>query len=388
MTAAEEERQVDPLVGRIVDGRFELQQFLGSGAVGSVYRAKDSQTGQAVAVKIWNGTGLDQQTLGRFRREALALTTLCHPNIVGVSAWGMVDNLPYVAMEYLEGETLEKMLTNRQPLDTELVLDVSRQMLSALAYAHGLGVVHRDLKPDNVLVVPTAARAERTSLRSMESTRTIKLLDFGLAKFLSPEADPVKGALTMLGMVMGTPLYMAPEQAAGRTIDARVDVYAAGCVVFEMLTGQPPYLGESNGEILRQHMIGPIPKLSDLRRDVVVLPALQEFLEKALAKSPDDRFADAGQMLAALNELPRPVLRRPSTMPAPLMAAAPTNDALKLSLGTPPQPPRAPQQPAPRLQPVAAAPEKAAGRSERLQLIAALVTGVVTALALAYALLH
>jgi eukaryotic-like serine/threonine-protein kinase len=370
MTAAEEERQADPLLGRIVDGRFELQKFLGSGAVGSVYRAKDRTTGQPAALKIWNTTGLDEQTLGRFRRESQALTTLCHPNIVGVSAWGMVDGLPYVAMEYLEGETLEELLTSRQPLDTDFALDVARQMLSALAYAHGLGVVHRDLKPDNVLVMRAPAeRIERASLRSTESpSRQIKLLDFGLAKFLSPDADPVKGALTMLGMVMGTPLYMAPEQAAGRTIDARVDVYAAGCVVFEMLSGQPPYLGESNGEILRQHMIAPVPKLGDVRRDVVILPPLQEFLEKALAKSPDGRFADAGQMLEALNALPRPPLRKASTLPAPLMAA-PAN------LAAPAAPPAAPA-------------KSSSAPSERLQLIAALVTGVVTALALAYALLH
>lgn len=368
MTAAKEERQADPLLGRIVDARFELQKFLGAGAVGSVYRAKDRTNGQPAALKIWNTTGLDNQTLGRFRREALALTTLCHPNIVGVSAWGMVDDLPYVAMEFLEGETLEELVSSRQPLDTDLALDIARQMLGALAYAHGLGVVHRDLKPDNVLVLRAQPeRMDRASLRLVETPlRPIKLLDFGLAKFLSPEADPVKGALTMLGMVMGTPLYMAPEQAAGRTIDARVDVYAAGCVVFEMLSGQPPYLGESNGEILRQHMIAPVPKLGEMRRDVVVLPALQEFLEKALAKSPDDRFADAGRMLEALNALPRPPIRKPSTVPAPLMAA-PANAAV---VSAP------------------AAPRASGGPSERLQLIAALVTGVVTALALAYALLH
>lgn len=369
MTVAEEERPVDPLLGRIVDGRFELQQFLGSGAVGSVYRAKDRTNGQSAALKIWNASGLDEQTLGRFQREAGALTTLCHPNIVGVSAWGLVDDLPFVAMEYLEGDTLESLLSSRQPLDTELALDVARQMLSALAYAHGLGVVHRDLKPDNVLVMRQRPpeRSDRVSMRSSEaSTRQIKLLDFGLAKFLSPEADPVKGALTMLGMVMGTPLYMAPEQAAGRAIDARVDVYASGCVLFEMLSGQPPYLGESNGEILRQHMIASVPKLGDLRSDVVVLPPLQEFLEKALAKAPDHRFSDAGQMLEALNLLPRPPLRRPSTLPAPLMAAAANIDATQLPGMT----------------------SASAAASERLQLIAALVTGVVTALALAYALLH
>ena len=365
MTVAGEERQVDPLIGRVVDGRFELQQFLGSGAVGSVYRAKDRTTGLPSALKIWNTRGLDEQTLGRFRREATALTTLRHPNIVGVFGWGVIDDLPFVAMEFLEGDTLESMLSNQKALDTDLAFDVATQMLGALSYAHGLGVVHRDLKPDNVLVshpISDRERTDRPSLRLVAPTRVVKLLDYGLAKFLSPEADPVKGALTMMGMVMGTPLYMAPEQAAGRVIDARVDVYAAGCVLFEMLSGQPPYLGESNSEILRQHMMTPIPKLSDYRKDVVVLPALEEFFERALAKLPSQRFADAGKMLEALNALPKPALRRPSDVPLQLTAAN--------TVSADPAPPAR------------------SGPSERLQLIAALVTGVVTALALAYALLH
>jgi serine/threonine protein kinase len=367
MTVAGEERQVDPLIGRVVEGRFELQSFLGSGAVGSVYRAHDRTTGQLTALKIWNASVLDEQTLGRFRREALALTTLCHPNIVGVVGWGVVDDLPYVAMEFLAGDTLEDLLlrSNRKPLDLELALDVARQMLSALAYAHGLGVVHRDFKPDNVLV-ERGAEAPRVSLRAGESTRRVKLLDFGLAKFLSPEADPVKGALTMMGMVMGTPLYMPPEQATGRAIDARVDVYAAGCVLYEMLSGQPPFLGETNGEILRAHMLGPIPRLTDARSDVLVMPALEEFFQKALAKNPDARYADAGQMLEALNALPRPPLRKPSEVPLPLPAAVSVANAGARA-------------------PAAAA---SSGPSERWQLVAAVATGIVTALALAYALLH
>jgi serine/threonine-protein kinase len=268
-------------------------------------------------------------------------------------------------MEFLEGDTLESLLSNQKALDTELAFDVATQMLSALAYAHGLGVVHRDLKPDNVLVShPRSDRDQtnRVSLRLAGPARVVKLLDYGLAKFLSPEADPVKGGLTMLGMVMGTPLYMAPEQAAGRVIDARVDVYAAGCVLFEMLSGQPPYLGESNSEILRQHVVAPIPKLAELRKDVVVLPALQEFFERALAKRPEQRFADAGKMLAALEALPKPALRRAGDVPLQLMAASTVA--------------------------VDSAPGTRSSPSERLQLLAALVTGVVTALALAYALLH
>jgi eukaryotic-like serine/threonine-protein kinase len=357
MSAAGEERQADPFVGRIVDGRFEVEVFLGSGAVGSVYRARDRQTARQVALKIWTVSVLDDQTRGRFQREAMALTTLRHPNIVDVVGYGVLDDLPYVAMEYLQGETLEHALGSRQPLETQLALEVATQVLSALAYAHGLGVVHRDLKPDNVLL----ARGAPDPLTGAPAPIIVKLLDYGLAKFLSPEADPVKGALTMLGMIMGTPLYMAPEQAAGRVIDERVDVYAAGCLLFEMLSGQPPYLGESNSEILRAHMVAPVPRLGALRPDVFVSPALEALIHCALAKRPEQRYSDAGKMLEALNSLPKPPIRRQSELPLPPLSAANVDGVPARSFGLP---------------------------SERLQLMAALATGLVTALALAYALLH
>ncbi|HEY2735627.1 MAG TPA: serine/threonine-protein kinase, partial [Polyangiales bacterium] len=330
----------DPFIGQRIDGRFKVELFLGAGSVGSVYRAKDLQTGGQVAIKIWSHAAHDEQTRGRFAREARALTTLRHPNIVAVQGYGAVDELPYVAMEFLDGEPLEACLKEGQPLPTGLAYDVITQILQALSYAHGLGVVHRDLKPDNVLLLAGA-----------REQRVVKLLDFGLAKFLSPEDDPIQGAtLTMHGMVMGTPLYMAPEQAAGRSVDARVDVYAAGCVLFEMLAGRPPFLGESNAEIFRAHMTAPVPNLSEIRTDVRVAPGLQEWFERALAKLPEDRFAHAGQMLEALLELPTAILRPPSMLP-----------------------------------PVAT--EKARP-SDRFRLLLAVITGLCTAAALAYALLY
>jgi serine/threonine-protein kinase len=351
MSSAGEIRSADPFLGKLVDGRFRVELLLGSGAVGSVYRAHDRTTHTPVALKIWNGTALNPQTRGRFEREALALTTLRHPNIVDVHGYGMIDELPYVAMEYLDGQPLEAFLKDGQPLDPALALDVITQILQALAYAHGLGVVHRDLKPDNVVLVPRP-----------RNQRLIKLLDFGLAKFLSPDDDPVKGAaLTMMGMVMGTPIYMAPEQAAGKSVDVRVDVYAAGCVLFEMLIGHPPFLGESNAELFRAHLLKPIPLLSELRPDMQVAPGLQEWIETALAKRPEQRFANAGEMLEALAALPAPLLRRPTGMPEPYGPT--TFHPEPLPAGSPP------------------------GRLDRLPLIAALITGVCTAAALAYALL-
>ena len=351
MSSAGEIRSADPFLGKIVDGRYKVELLLGSGAVGSVYRALDRTIHKPVAIKIWNGAAHNQQTRGRFEREALALTTLRHPNIVDVHGYGMLDDLPWVAMEYLDGQALETYFKDGQPLDPALALDVITQILQALAYAHGLGVVHRDLKPDNVVLV-----------HGPRNQRLIKLLDFGLAKFLSPEDDPVKGqALTMMGMVMGTPIYMAPEQAAGKSVDVRVDVYAAGCVLFEMLVGHPPFLGESNAELFRAHLLKPIPQLAELRPDVQIAPGLQELIDRALAKRPEQRFADAGQMLEAVTAIHPPLVRRRSDVPAPY--APPVFE---------PEPPRASAPPA---------------RLDRLPLIAALITGVCTAAALAYALL-
>ena len=344
MTSAGEGRSADPFLGSLVDRRYKLEAFLGAGSVGSVYRARDVVSGGYLAIKIWNGAALNPQVRGRFEREAMALTTLRHPNIVEVRSYGIFAELPYVAMEYLDGQPLEALLKDGQPLDTALAFDVMLQILQALAYAHGLGVVHRDLKPDNVVL--TTGRDGRV---------VVKLLDFGLAKFLSPDADPVKGvALTMMGMVMGTPLYMAPEQGAGKTVDARVDVYAAGCVLFEMLAGRPPFVGESNAEIYREHMLSPVPQLAQFRPDMRVAPELQVLLERALAKSPEQRFAYAGQMVEALLALPRPPLRRPGETGAPG----------RMSSGS------------------------AVRRSDSLPLLAALLTGMCTAAALAYALLY
>jgi eukaryotic-like serine/threonine-protein kinase len=321
--------------------------------VGSVYRALESATGQHVALKLWTTAADNEQVRGRFLREAKALSTLHHPNIVAVYSFGMFGVLPYVAMEYVDGRTLEQMLSSAQPLEAGPAAEIMTQVLQALAYAHGLGVIHRDLKPDNVALVMN------------ENGMVVKLLDFGLAKFLSPADDPMAGsALTLQGMVMGTPLYMAPEQAAGRAVDARVDVYAAGCLLFEMLSGRPPYTGETHAEVFRAHMLAPIPQLAPLRPEMVVAPELQRLLERALAKAPDERFADAGEMLEAQLQVPRPPLR-PKTH-------YPQNDAAQVAWGNSVQQ-RVTEKPKP---------------ASRWPLVAVLVTSVCTALALAYALLR
>jgi serine/threonine protein kinase len=321
MTSA---RHSDVFIGRVVDDRFEVHSFLGEGAVGAVYKSRDRNDGRAVALKIWSERGLNDQTRGRFAREATALSTLRHPNIVDVYGYGVIDGRPYVAMEYLQGDTLESLLGQGEPLDPTLALDVARQMLAALSYAHALGVVHRDLKPENVFLA-----------RGPNGRHHVKLLDYGLAKFLSPGDDPVKGALTMTGVMMGTPLYMPPEQAAGKAVDVRVDVYALGCVIFEMLSGAPPYLGETNAEILRAHMTAPVPSIEAARPGMRPAAGLQAFFDRALAKLADKRFENGAQMLDALDLLPRPLLR-PLSIPAP--AAPSSRPSAVTVVGAPAQP--------------------------------------------------
>jgi serine/threonine-protein kinase len=197
--------------------------------------------------------------------------------------------MPYLAMELLEGTTLEP-LVEAGALPQATALAIAAQMLQALAYAHERNVVHRDLKPDNVFLARTAQGALH-----------VKLLDYGLAKFLEPGDDPMAGnALTKRGTLLGTPLYMAPEQALGRAIDARTDVYAAGCVLFEMLTGVPPFMAPSLTELLRAHLLQPVPRIAELRPQLERAEALQSVIDRALAKQAEERFTNAGQMLRAL----------------------------------------------------------------------------------------
>jgi serine/threonine-protein kinase len=298
MASAFPESQRDSMLGTVLDERYLIDATLGRGAIGAVYLATDQTTGRKVALKQWRAERLTDQTRGRFVREASALQTLDHPGIVRVLGHGVTDGVPYVVLEYLEGQTVEAMISDGKGLPPVLALEIVRQALAAVAYAHKMDVVHRDLKPENLFVK-----------RSDDGSVKVKVLDYGLAKFMQPEQDPTKGvALTMTGMIMGTPLYMPPEQAAGSSVDLPVDVYALGCVLFELLSGRPPYLAQTNLELLSKHLRAPIPKLDEALPEMTVSPELQALLDRALAKRQTERFASAGAMLVALEELPTPAL--------------------------------------------------------------------------------
>jgi len=312
MASAFPETQRDSMLGKVLDERYRIDSMLGRGAIGAVYLATDLQTGQQVALKQWRAEHVTDQARGRFVREATALQTLDHPGIVKVLGHGVTDGVPYVVLEYLEGQTVEAMITGGKAVEPELALEIVRQALAAVAYAHKHDVVHRDLKPENLFV----RRDEGGAVH-------VKVLDYGLAKFMQPERDPTKGvALTMTGMIMGTPLYMPPEQAAGSSVDLPVDVYALGCVLFELLSGRPPYLAQTNLELLGAHLRAPIPKLAEARPDLTVAPELQALIDRALAKKQTERFASAGAMLVALDALPAGALQPRPVEPKPEAPAA------------------------------------------------------------------
>lgn len=322
---------MDPLIGRELESRYRLVARLGEGAMGRVYRAdRMDGTGQ-VAVKVLNeDCTADADLRERFEREARALFGLGHPNILDVQDYGVLDGAqPFLVMELLSGETLESLVES-EPLEPALALELGRQLLSGLAFAHSQGVLHRDLKSENVFV-----------LTLPDGSLRAKLLDFGLVKFVDDDRWGEARKLTVAGSVMGSPAYMSPEQGTGGPMDTRSDVYSAGVVLYELLTGTWPFLAESRVEMLKSHLLSPVPPISAGREGLVVRPELDGLIERAMAKEADDRFPDATAMLAALEAIPSPAAWLAEHARASSSAAwAAPNPALDLSpASSPAQPP-------------------------------------------------
>ncbi len=313
---------MDPLIGRELEGRYRLLAPLGEGAMGRVYRAERIDGSGLVAVKVLNENCSENQDLReRFEREARALFGLDHPHILDVQDYGVIDGQqPFLVMELLSGESLEDMVES-ETLNPTVALELGRQLLSGLAFAHSQGVLHRDLKTENIFVV-----------KLPDGRLHAKLLDFGLVKFVDDDRWGEGRKLTVAGSVMGSPAYMSPEQGTGGPMNARSDVYSAGVVLYELLTGTWPFIADSRMEMLKLHLLTPVPRLSDGRPELRARPDLDALVEKAMAKDADERFADATQMLAALDAIPAPAAWLESA-PASQRAPAPAG-----SLPPPPGP--------------------------------------------------
>ncbi|MDQ3037058.1 MAG: serine/threonine protein kinase [Myxococcota bacterium] len=294
------------LIGRSLSG-YMVASRLGSGATGVVFRATHPDQDRPVALKVLHDNlGSISSLKRRFEREARVLAKLDHPNVVYITDFGVVEGHTYIAMELLEGQTLEQLL-EEAPIAPERALSITKQILAGLAFAHGRQVVHRDLKPANVFLCKTEDGADR-----------VKLLDFGLAKMLSVDDLSQDGTLTRKGRIVGTPAYMAPEQITGVSLDVRADVYALGILLYELLADRRPFLSERRSELLRAHLLEPVPPLSEARKSLVVHPDLERMVQKALAKDPAHRYADASEMALALEALPPGAARVEKAQHAPV----------------------------------------------------------------------
>jgi len=262
---------------------------MAEGSMGVVYRAERVPVGKAVAIKFLHAAfAQDPEFLGRFERETRVMSKLAHPHCVSVLDFGVTDGAPYLVMDFVAGTTLRAMLDD-DVLPPSRALILMRQILAGLAHAHAQGIVHRDIKPANIMISEEIGTGPH-----------VRILDFGLAR--------LRGAIsqhaTQSMVVVGTPSYMAPEQTVGGAVDARADIYAAGVVLFEMVTGQKPFAAEDTLDLLAMHRGAPIPRIANLVPEgAAIPPGLQELIDKAMAKEASARFQSAIEMAAAVDEV-------------------------------------------------------------------------------------
>jgi len=316
----------------LVGGRYRLEEMLGEGGMGQVYRAIDTVINKTVAMKCMTA-GLPEEEKKRFEQEAHSMAKIKHENVVDVTDFGRLENdLPFFVMELLKGEDLFKMIEREGALPLERVIKIASQVCRGLGAAHQEGIVHRDVKPQNILLVKWSGKED-----------FVKIIDFGIAKVLGGKGVTVAG-------LIGTPFYMSPEQATGDPVDHRTDIYSIGIMMYEMLTGKVPFIGENNQKTLHLHLyVQPMPP-SEARPDLRFPPEVDLVILKAIEKDRNKRFQSASELEAAVMAIPlhwtepiEPLLEEksalPKDVPAPVterneeMPAVPAHSKKRLIAG-------------------------------------------------------
>jgi len=306
----------DPLIGTVVDGRYEVLETLGEGGMGRVYRVRHASLGRDFALKALRADlAGDADLAARFVREAKAAASLRHPNVVQISDFGQLPHgAQYFVMELLSGHTLGEIIKAGGPVPAGKAVRIARQVAAGLGAAHAAGIVHRDMKPDNVFLVGASAVEPVDVGRSnaMLGERVdVRIVDFGAAKVAG------SGKVTRAGVVFGTPHYMSPEQASGGLVDHRADVYALGIIMYEMFTGRVPFEADTYMGVLTQHMfVQPIPP-SQINAAARELGALEEVTLRCLEKKPEARYGSMEELSAAIDTAAVVRTRRPGRACSP-----------------------------------------------------------------------
>ena len=290
-TAAGKARRKDPLIGKTINGRFTILDVIARGGMGKVYRAEQSPLGRICAVKVLNPRydgEEDPEFQKRFFLEAATAAKLSHANTVTIFDYGRDGDIFYIAMEYIQGRTLYRILRDDGVFHEARVANVLTQVARSLREAHQLGVIHRDMKPANVVVIDNS-----------DDNESLKVLDFGLVKDTADDSED----LTQAGLFMGSPKYMAPEQILGNTVSPATDIYALGVVAFELLTGRVPFDEGASVKTLMAHVNDEPPSLYSVNPNVQVSPQMEAIIRRCMEKSADDRFQSMDELLRALTEV-------------------------------------------------------------------------------------
>lgn len=299
----------DPLIGTTIQDRYEVLDVLGKGGMGVVYKGKQLLIDRVVAIKMLRmDVAYDDNVLKRFQVEAKAASRLNHPNVIAVYDFGVVDSgQPYLVMDFVEGPNLADIIEKHGPVDYTRMANIFMQACDALEHAHNQNIIHRDMKPSNIVLLDTA-----------EQNDLVKVLDFGIAKLMGADGQGLH--LTKTGDVVGSPLYMSPEQCTGQELDARSDIYSLGAAMYEALVGAPPLRGKTAMDTLSMHVTEPPLPFIVIKPSIPIPPEVEAIVMKCLEKDRNARFASMLELrdaLAAVAEghvsAPIPAAEKPTT---------------------------------------------------------------------------